>query len=803
MEKRGEIYYSAAALFIILLLFSMPLVSAQAYSGFSKFTDNIRLFFSSGDNKVRLALEIREKEVNSAIDNAKSGNNERVADNLESASDKLKIVQEKTSIDIAEEVKENINNVKNNLKENTELSDSSRYFEDYLNEEQKTLLSVELSEKVFNYCNELAMQDYELMSKDEKCLAYSWMENKVGERVEEKRGEDFEEIKNQIAVCMSSPKECNCGEVSIASEKANCEKLKASAIRCEFQNDGTACREIETIRVEESERERYEKEIIEKYVPGECSEAGVRDGEECKKLIIALNKPESECMENGQILKGEECEKKLVKEDKIPDECIRNGGLVSEEECLSIIKEISKPDSEEFNLMSGECKERGVYDPVACDEIVNLPRPCKDAGFYTKKECESFTLNQNLPKECIDAGALTPEACEMLKLPQKCQGEAFSKEECDAVFIKEKMPPECQESETYDFHECAKLLYEKVSSASIESETDWLNSKGISTDEIPDECFEGNNFVRDMECDQALIKEFGVMLPPPVETSGIPQKCMRNGTPVSPEECEEILQGGVMADATPEICKKAEVSTPEECAKLLEEQRQKEGIGINMPEECIGISTEECKTLMEEKGIPIKKVEQMQRVEKVEKAEKVQRMCKEGEVCEEEQAEYTTVELPKECIKTGVSDIEQCKMIMSKINEERIKQGSEITVDKEGKVDYIQNEEIDKLVGEAEKRSEEIKPDTEKAEEIKEEIKDIEENIQQIGQGAGASEEIQREQPGPGPEVQSPGSGQQGPEVQVQENTGGEQNAPVTGGTVNSGNRIGSFIEKILRLFSR
>lgn len=64
-----------------------------------------------------------------------------------------------------------------------------------------------------------------------------------------------------------------------------------------------------------------------------------------------------------------------------------------------------------------------------------------------------------------------------------------------------------------------------------------------------------------------------------------------------------------MQDAIPEICQEADVETPEECGRLLEEQRKEEGIGINMPEECIGLDIEECKKIMEEKGIAINKPE--------------------------------------------------------------------------------------------------------------------------------------------------------------------------------------------------
>ena len=152
MEKRILliVFLAVAA----LLLISMPIASAQIYSGFSKFTDSIKLFFAKGDNKANLALDIREKEVNSAISNLETGNTKNAEKNLNSASEKLKIVQTLASPDISADVKENINEMKNKINEN-----DYELLNKYLSEEEKTKLSMDLSEKVFSYCDELAMQD--------------------------------------------------------------------------------------------------------------------------------------------------------------------------------------------------------------------------------------------------------------------------------------------------------------------------------------------------------------------------------------------------------------------------------------------------------------------------------------------------------------------------------------------------------------------------------------------------------------------------------------------------------------------
>ena len=734
MEKRILliVFLAVAA----LLLISMPIASAQTYSGFSKFTDSIKLFFAKGDNKAKLALDIREKEVNSAISNLEAGNAKNAEKNLNSASEKLKIVQTLASPDISADVRENINNVENKIKENDyELLDK------YLTEEEKTKLSMDISEKVLSYCDELAMQDYASMQKDEKCQSYAWMENKIKQRLTEEQGKAKSEIETQVQICMNNPKECNCDNIKLLSEKTKCEEFKSLAVKCEFQNDDSACEKIKTFMPQETERAKYEKEIIEKYLPAECSEAGVRDGEECKKLILTLNQPKSECMENGAYVGDEKCKEKLVNQGDVVKECVVDGKLVDPEQCRNIVKEGNKPTGKEWELMSGECKERGVYDTAACEEIVNLPRPCKDAGYYTKKECGALTLNNNLPKECVDAGALTPEACEKLKLPSDCQG-ANSREECEQIKIEQKFPDECKSAGELDPAKCAVIMIgERSLVVTAGAEMEYLVRQGLTFEEIPGACMSGKNFIRSMDCDAELAK-LGITLPTPTDTGGIPKECMIDErTAVSPQECQNKLEKKIIIDTIPKECQDANATNPEECGKFMEEKRVEQGIGINMPSECIGISIEECKVIMKEKGIEIEKINK-------------------------------EVNLPKECISMGVSDAKDCDMIAGTINEERIKNGDKVIVDENGKVDYINPEQIEKIADDSEKASQEVKPDFEKAEEIKQEINNLEQNMNQIGETDS--------QPG-----------DKGTEMAVEEgNSGGESGSSSRGGETSNGNNV-------------
>ncbi len=132
----------------ILLVSSLVLAQEQTqteeqtktYSGFDRFVDNVKMIFTFGDNKVMLALNIREKELDSAIINTKNGNEEEAGKNLERAKERLQFVQNKVSKDIAEDVKINIDKTISKIDEEENLPDN---FKTYVLEEEKTQLTAE------------------------------------------------------------------------------------------------------------------------------------------------------------------------------------------------------------------------------------------------------------------------------------------------------------------------------------------------------------------------------------------------------------------------------------------------------------------------------------------------------------------------------------------------------------------------------------------------------------------------------------------------------------------------------------
>lgn len=130
-------------LVLLSILLILPLVQAQTYSGFNRFTDNVQLFFSSDENKVNLALEIREKEINSILENLEEG--VELTQNLERARNKLLIVQEKVSVNTAENVKTSVDEINEKLEDYESLPEE---FENYKLEEEKTQLTAELTIEV-------------------------------------------------------------------------------------------------------------------------------------------------------------------------------------------------------------------------------------------------------------------------------------------------------------------------------------------------------------------------------------------------------------------------------------------------------------------------------------------------------------------------------------------------------------------------------------------------------------------------------------------------------------------------------
>jgi len=243
-------------LVLLGILLVLPLVlaqeQAQTYSGFDRFVDNIKLAFSGGDNEVRLALEIREKEVNSAIVNVQNQGEDEAIKNLERAKEKLQIVQEKVSLDTFTEVKSNTQEIVNKVNEDETLPE---YFDEYVLEEEKTHLTAVLTEKTYDYCSELAKEDFALMLKDEECNPETAPESlkKDLEKLKDLQERMFVKLMLEIRSCMDDPGTCNCENNVDEEQKIKCEKMVALVLKCKYQDDEGACNELDSLEAPKAE----------------------------------------------------------------------------------------------------------------------------------------------------------------------------------------------------------------------------------------------------------------------------------------------------------------------------------------------------------------------------------------------------------------------------------------------------------------------------------------------------------------------------------------------------------------------
>ena len=237
----------AMMILLISMLLVLPLVSAQTYSDFNRFIDNAKMFFSSGDNKVILALEIRENEIDSAIENSQNQDEKAAIKNLERAHKKLQFIREKISLDIADEVEESVDEIISKIEDEENISDN---FDVYVLEEKKTQLIAGLTKEIFEMCKKLAKEDYTLMLQEEKCnpkTAPKWLQKELKE-LKKLQEELFVKLMLDIRSCMDDPGTCNCEDVSDVDEQAQCEKMISLAVRCEYKDDQEACDKMISLR---------------------------------------------------------------------------------------------------------------------------------------------------------------------------------------------------------------------------------------------------------------------------------------------------------------------------------------------------------------------------------------------------------------------------------------------------------------------------------------------------------------------------------------------------------------------------
>ncbi|MFH1972981.1 MAG: hypothetical protein ABIJ18_05910 [archaeon] len=245
---------------LVLILIVPSVMAQEEYSGVDRFTDSVDLFFTGEENKVNVALEIREKEVNSAIVNTQNGNEEDAIKNLERAQVKLELVQEKVSLENADDVKTSVEDVKETIV-NEGLEEE---FANYIYQEEKTQLTAELTLKTYEYCKSLAEEDFNAMLNEELCnpeTASKGLEKELQE-LRQIQEDAFYELMLEIRSCIDDPGTCNCEQSQDSTQKAKCEKMVALALKCEYTEDEGACSELKAMEPVAGDN------FAESFVPG-------------------------------------------------------------------------------------------------------------------------------------------------------------------------------------------------------------------------------------------------------------------------------------------------------------------------------------------------------------------------------------------------------------------------------------------------------------------------------------------------------------------------------------------------------
>jgi len=351
------------ALLLLGILLVSPLVLAQeqfqTYSGFNRFTDNVKIFFTSGDNEVRLALEIREKEVDSAIINIQNQKKNKAIKNLERAKQKLQVVQEKVSLDTSEEIKTSVDEIKNKINEEENLPDE---FENYILEEKNTQLTAELTEKTFEYCTELTKEDFASMLQEEECnpeTAIPGLEKEL-EQLKDIQMKLFVELMLEIRSCIDDPGTCNCEANVDVEQKAKCEKMVALAIKCEYKEDETSCNELESMKPKEGDN------FVESFVPD---------------FLRNLFKGKEYMIEYG-----------IEPSCGVPEECWNEN---DKPECkqYDYLKE-TKDDWDEYGNYIGTKKECGTKGQIPTMQE-SIPQCFDENDNFLEEKCGKITMIEN------------------------------------------------------------------------------------------------------------------------------------------------------------------------------------------------------------------------------------------------------------------------------------------------------------------------------------------------------------------------------------------------------------------------
>jgi len=399
--------------------------------------ENTRLALKSGEDKAAYALQVKGEKIAEAAVMAKENKSQETGAALEKAGELSGVIEKEISPALEGLAKEEAafsNELLAAMKKDLPTwKEVNALVEQQKTKEGKIQVAMEMSKKIGSYCEQMAMQDYDLMIKDDYCNpdnAPEWLQEKIKEEMADREEAAKKEMVDQITTCINDPRQCDCSKIPVAKHRNNCEKNTALAIKCEFEQDRNACEELSKQSIvpegmpgflrplfEQTVTDliaKKEKEMFAKFAPPECVEAGVSTREECEQIMREkYGEPPAECQKDGQFIGEKECNQIMIQKFNIPSECVKSdGNLMKEEECMQILVQSGK--------IPPECIQEGKpIAPAECEKIMiekNVPPLCKEKGALTRESCEAvmkeLESQQGMgpPPECVKDGQFIGES---------------------------------------------------------------------------------------------------------------------------------------------------------------------------------------------------------------------------------------------------------------------------------------------------------------------------------------------------------------------------------------------------------
>ncbi len=418
--------------------------------------ENINLAVRDGESKAEYALQVKQEKVAEAALMAGEQKEEETVKALQKAQSVSLIIEQEITPQLLAVARDNtefsqriLAAIQKNSPEGWE--EVGALLDEQVTTEEKILLAGEIAAKIGDYCEQLSYVDYNVMLQDQYCNpnnAPEWLKEAVEGEITKREEAALDKLIKEITTCINDPRDCQCGDIPVEKHQRECEENKALAIRCEFEQDFSACQELEQKPLvppdtpdflrpafEETMAQliaQKKQEMFAKFAPPECVEAGITVPEDCESLMREkYGEPPEECQQDGKFLGMEECMAIMIKKYDIPNECMPGGKPIPREECEAIMVSSGK--------IPADCVDGGKFiGREECEEKMmaqyDIPAACKDSSgkFIGREECERIVTEQMGAQIGEGAGAGGP--------PSECMedGQFIGMDECTRL-ITEKM----------------------------------------------------------------------------------------------------------------------------------------------------------------------------------------------------------------------------------------------------------------------------------------------------------------------------------------------------------------------------